>query len=128
MGWLRLVGSLKLQVSFAKDPYEKDYILQKRPIILRSLLIVATPYRSSTEKCSHFPQKDLYTFHRKICTFSTGMHPFHTKICTLSSERYVHFLSSERYVHFPQKNINTFHINILTLSTETCVHFPRKHM
>jgi len=44
MGWLQLVGSLKLKVSFAKDPDERDYILQKRPIILRSLLIVATPY------------------------------------------------------------------------------------
>jgi len=44
MGWLRLVGSLKLQVSFAKEPYQRDYILQKKPMILRSLLIVATPY------------------------------------------------------------------------------------
>jgi hypothetical protein len=44
MGWLRLVGSLKLQVSFGKEPYKRDYILQKRPTILRSLLIVATPY------------------------------------------------------------------------------------
>jgi len=44
MGWLRLVGSLKLQVSFAKEPYKKDNILPKRPTILRSLLIVATPY------------------------------------------------------------------------------------
>ena len=43
MGWLRLVGSLKLQVSFAKAPYKRDDILQKRLIILRSLLIVATP-------------------------------------------------------------------------------------
>jgi len=43
MGWLRLVGSLKLQVSFAKEPYKRDDILQKRPMILRSLLIVATP-------------------------------------------------------------------------------------
>jgi len=44
MGWLRLVGSLKLQVSFAE--YRRCYrsILQKRPIILRSLLIEATPY------------------------------------------------------------------------------------
>jgi len=42
MGWLRLGGSLKLQVSFAKDPYKRDIILQKRPTILRSLLIVAT--------------------------------------------------------------------------------------
>jgi len=44
MGWLRLVGSLKLQVSFAKEPYKTDDIVQKRPLILRSLLIVATPY------------------------------------------------------------------------------------
>jgi len=44
VGWLRLVGSLKLQVSFAKEPCKRDYILQKRPVILRSLLIVATPY------------------------------------------------------------------------------------
>jgi len=43
MGWLRFVSSLKLQVSFAKEPYKRDDILQKRPIILRSLLIVATP-------------------------------------------------------------------------------------
>jgi len=44
MGWLRLVGSLKLQVSFAKELYKRDDILPKRPIILRSLLLVATPY------------------------------------------------------------------------------------
>jgi len=43
MGWLQVVGSLDLQVSFAKEPYERDYILQKRPSVLRSLLIVATP-------------------------------------------------------------------------------------
>jgi len=43
MGWLRLVGSLKLQGSFAKEPYKKDDILQKRPTILRSLIIGATP-------------------------------------------------------------------------------------
>jgi len=44
MVWLRFVGSLKLDVSFAKKPYKRDDILQKRPLILRSLLIVATPY------------------------------------------------------------------------------------
>ena len=43
MGWLRLVSSLKLQVSFPKEPFTGDDILQKRPMILRSLLIVATP-------------------------------------------------------------------------------------
>ena len=45
MGWLSLVGSLKLQVSLAKKPYKTDDILQKRPIFLRSLLSVASPYR-----------------------------------------------------------------------------------
>jgi len=43
MGWLRLKGSFKLKVCFAKEPYQRDDILQKRPVILRSLLIVATP-------------------------------------------------------------------------------------
>jgi len=33
MGWLQLVGSIKLQVSFAKETYKRDDILQKRPII-----------------------------------------------------------------------------------------------
>jgi len=28
----------------AKEPYKRDDILQKRPILLRSLLIIATPY------------------------------------------------------------------------------------
>ena len=46
MGWLRLVGSLRLYVSFAKEPYKRDDILQKRHVILRSLLIVATHYPS----------------------------------------------------------------------------------
>jgi len=44
MGWLWLVGSIKFLVSFAKERYKRDFILQKRSIILRSLLIVASPY------------------------------------------------------------------------------------
>jgi len=43
-GWLRLVGSLKLQVSFAEYSFFDRALLQKRPIILRSLPFVATPY------------------------------------------------------------------------------------
>jgi len=35
MGWLRLVGSLKSKVSFAKEPDKRDEILKKRPLILR---------------------------------------------------------------------------------------------
>ena len=37
------VGSFKLYVSLAKEPYYRDYIMQKRPIILSILLTVATP-------------------------------------------------------------------------------------
>ena len=48
MGWLRLVDSLKLQVSFANEPYKRDYVLQQKPMILRSLLIVAIPYSLRT--------------------------------------------------------------------------------
>ena len=41
--WLRFVGSVKLYFSFAKEPYKRDYILQKWPVIVRSVLIAATP-------------------------------------------------------------------------------------
>ena len=41
--WLQLVGFLKLQVSFAEYRLFYRALLQQRPIILRSLLIEATP-------------------------------------------------------------------------------------
>ena len=47
MGWLRFAGSLKLEVSFAEYSLFYRALLQKRLIILRSLLIVATPYAHS---------------------------------------------------------------------------------
>jgi len=34
---------LKIRVSFSKEPYKRDDILQWRPVIVRSLLMVATP-------------------------------------------------------------------------------------
>ena len=45
MGWLRLVGSLESHVSFAEYRLFDRALLQQRPIIIRSLLIVATPYQ-----------------------------------------------------------------------------------
>ena len=45
MGWLRLVGSIKSQVSFAEYSLFYRALLQKKPIISRSLLIIATPYQ-----------------------------------------------------------------------------------
>ena len=48
MGWLRLVGSLKSQASFAEHSLFYRALLQKRLLILRSLLVVATPYLQVT--------------------------------------------------------------------------------
>ena len=45
MGCLRLVGSLKLQVSFAEYSLFYRDILRKRPMFLGSLLIVDTPHK-----------------------------------------------------------------------------------
>ena len=43
MQWQRFVGSLKIQVSFAKEPTQTGALLQTRPNILRSLQKIATP-------------------------------------------------------------------------------------
>ena len=50
MGWLQLVGSLKLQVSFAEYRLFYRDLLQKRPIILRSLVIIATPQDRKSDR------------------------------------------------------------------------------
>jgi len=49
MGWLRLVGSIKLQVSFAESSLFYRALLQKRPIILSILLTKATPYLGNSK-------------------------------------------------------------------------------
>jgi len=71
MGWLRSVGSIKLQVCFAQYCLFYRSILQKRPIILSILLTVATPCVKHTSDTgwrrpigclifiSHFPHKSL---------------------------------------------------------------------
>ena len=52
MGWIRLVGSLKLHVSFGEYRLFYRALLQKRPIILKRLLIVATPYLRYVSSCA----------------------------------------------------------------------------
>jgi len=64
MGWLRLVGSLKLEISTVKEPYKRDYMLQKRPVILRSLHIVATPYQ----------KRPSYTKRQEALPMANGLH------------------------------------------------------
>ena len=53
MRCLRLVGSLKLQVSFAEYSLFYWALFQKRLIILRSILIVATPYTPACHQKVH---------------------------------------------------------------------------
>jgi len=58
MGWLRLLGSKKLQVSFAKETYKRDNILQKRPIILSILRTVATPWCDVLQEWRHYYKQE----------------------------------------------------------------------
>jgi len=66
MGWLRLVRSFKLYVPFAEYRLFYRALLQKRPIILRSLLIVATQYT--------FPQRSVDTQDMKHMLYKTYEH------------------------------------------------------
>jgi len=63
MGWLRLVGSIKLQVSFAEYSLFYRALLQKRPIIWSILLTVATPYQLIVPGCRLAVVNSLY-----LCT------------------------------------------------------------
>jgi len=47
MGWLRIVGSIKSQVSFAEYGLFYRALLQKKPKILSILISEATPYLQS---------------------------------------------------------------------------------
>ena len=62
MGWLRLVSSVKLQISFAEYGLFYRALLQKRRVILRSLLIVATPYAAIHDGifCTHVSRAYTY--------------------------------------------------------------------
>jgi len=57
MGCLWLVGSLQIWVSFAESSLFYRALLQKRPIICRSLLIEATPY-TMWERLSYLSVSD----------------------------------------------------------------------
>ena len=75
MGFLWLVGPIKLQVSLTKEPYKRDDILQKRPIIESILLAVATQYlyihSTVSMICTHNPPNLHFT---RVCALdvSTG--------------------------------------------------------
>ena len=77
VGWLRFVGSFKFYASFAEYGLFDRALLQKRPIILRSLLIVATPYIEIRHRrwryCIIWYMKRRHSMvHEEIASYGTG--------------------------------------------------------
>jgi len=66
MGWLRWVGCLKIQVSLQNTGLFCRALLQKRPIFLNILLIVATPYVSDIFFCNLYASDKYFC---NICTY-----------------------------------------------------------
>jgi len=77
MGWLWLVASIKLQVSFAKGLYKRDNILQKRRTILSIRLTEATPYLLTPSNFMCF----CYTCLLYMCTQTSIAHSFLSHVC-----------------------------------------------
>jgi len=68
MGWLRSVGSFKLHISFAEYRLFYRALLQKRPMILRSLQIEATPYQNMSYFCHKEALFKRYQNYSSFCT------------------------------------------------------------
>ena len=119
MGWLRLVGSLKLLVSFAKEPYKTDDILQKRPIILRSLPIVATPYTSTHAHTHGVHNTYTYTY---VCMFVCTC--THTRTCAHTCTHARGMANGElRRTNSSKEGCQATHSKWNIHQQESCTHF-----
>ena len=110
LGWLRLVGSLRLQVSFAKEPYRRDYILQKSPIFLRSLLLVATPYKICVSRLI-CPRTEATTFCREHILQGSYYVRYQ---CREHIMWKTHYASYREHIIFITRVENTFYIDYVT--------------
>jgi len=89
MGRLRLVGSFELSVSFAEYSLFHRALLQKRPIILRSLLIVATHCFTHANTHTHtqiYLSAIITLTCVFVCLFTCIWFFFLKKRCTVSHE------------------------------------------
>jgi len=116
MGWLRLVGSIKLQVSFAEYSFFYRALLQKRPGVLRSLQVVATPY--SIYSSHPVTQSITYCYSiyyitslaAQFTTLSRCMYPIYYII-----SRHVLNLLHHLATHFSSSRYSIYHMSSLTL-------------
>ena len=107
MGWLRLVGSIKLQVSFAKETYKRDYILQKRHNFMdptdRSHPVTAAPMRNLSYLCVRCSQE------KAFCTLNYTAPPLY--MCDINSSAPV-----ESTLFMYKKEMRRFHMCGITHS------------
>jgi len=147
MGWLRLVGSLKLYVSFAKEPYTREYILQKRPRIWRRLLIVATPY-AWPKSCVTCTNDDAVMSYIWVMSHVTHMNDdlwvmshiwrmtHGNSMCLSDSTRFICVTQESHHVYKWWHMSHVTHINddrwvisyILMMTHESCHTFERRLM
>jgi len=107
MGWLQWVGFLISHVSFAKEPYKRDHIVQKRPIILRSLLIVATPYQINAESSRFSRDENSTSLLQNIVSF-IRLYIFWSKEIKTLDVGWLRLVGSlERYVSFAKEPYQT---------------------
>ena len=112
---LRLVGSLKLWVSFAEYSLFYRALLQKRPLISRSLLIIATLYA----RCAYPPRLYMHAYicrYRIICITHTYTCSHYRTTFTLCMLIYIYtysimyvwlpvYANDYLYMHIDRKNL-----------------------
>ena len=75
MGWLRVVGSLNSKVLFAEYSLFYRALLRKRLVIVRSLLIVATPYEQVCSDRRRCPASHCTNIYLSLCHTLTSSSP-----------------------------------------------------
>ena len=108
-----------LYVSFAKEPYKRDDILQKRPIIWRSLLIV----RLWREDVYMHPCVYTYiTLTRRIIHTYLFMHTSCIHAITLHSVHVLHVHMMRASVRVCVYTIHVLHVHMMRASVRVCVY------
>jgi len=127
MGWLRLVGSLKLQVSFAEYHLFYRALLQKRPIKkahTRSFLreYVGWYICPCTTKETHVFTKETYTLPKEDHILTKEKHVFTTETHAFAKETHVfteetHTFTKEDHIWTKEKHVFSKETHVFTKET-----------